>query len=81
VLGDSSPTKGERIVWSRGRRAERYREQAGRFKQLADEEVQPRARERLLDLASQYLELAHEVSGRNTQEASGRLPATRDRNR
>lgn len=61
----------ERAVWSKGDRAERYREQAGRLQRLADMERQPRDRERLLDLAGQYRELADHVAGRKMRTPPG----------
>ncbi len=45
-----------------GERATRYRERAHRFEALAEMEDQPRARERLLQLAEQYGELAGRVT-------------------
>jgi len=51
----------------------RYREQADRFEALAEMEDQPQARERLLELAEQYGELA----GRATrQKRRGRFGPT-----
>ena len=41
-----------------GNRVARYREQAERFQLLADMEMQPAARARLLDLAGEYQQLA-----------------------
>ena len=49
----------ERAAWSKGDRAERYREHAGRLQQLA--------RERLLELADQYRELADHIASRKTR--------------
>jgi hypothetical protein len=49
----------ERAAWSSERhRAERYRGHAERLQGLAETEQHPGNRERLLDLAGQYRELA-----------------------
>ena len=42
----------------RSERAARYREKAAHFKELASIELQPRARAQLLELASEYDQLA-----------------------
>jgi hypothetical protein len=55
-------SESERAAWSSGDRAERYREHARRLQQLAGVETQCRLRERLLELAGQYLELADRVA-------------------
>jgi hypothetical protein len=76
VRGESS--QAERLAG--GERAKRYREHAGRFLELAEMETQPRARERLLELALQYGDLAGHVSRRTTQSPAQRSPAARGRN-
>jgi hypothetical protein len=68
----------ERIVsWqaarSTGDRAARYREQAGRFEQMAKLEAQPRARARLLELAGEYQFLADRAR-RSTPDGQGGIP-------
>ncbi len=69
VVGEINDS--ERVAWSMGNRAERYREQAGRLQHLADMEAQPHARERLLELAGQYRELADHVASRQTRTLPG----------
>jgi hypothetical protein len=54
---------GERAAWANGDRAERYREHASRLQQLAGMETHHGVRERLLEVAGQYLELADRVAG------------------
>ena len=61
VVGENSDS--ERVAWSNGDRAQRYREHANRLQQLAATETQSLLRERLLELARQYLELADRVGG------------------
>ncbi len=80
VPGESRLSDSQRAAWSKGDRAERYREQASRFQQMAKMEAEPRARERLLGLANQYLELANRVEGQNTRTPAEPSPTTRDRN-
>ena len=68
----------ERIVsWqaarSTGDRAARYREQAGRFDQMAKMEAQPRARVQLLELAGEYQFLADRLAGPH-REGRGGIP-------
>jgi hypothetical protein len=58
ALGD-----GQRTAWSKTDRLERNRQRADRFRQLAEEDAQPRGRGRLHELALQYLELADRVAG------------------
>jgi hypothetical protein len=50
-------------------RARRYRDQAGRFLELAEMENRPQARDRLLRLAIEYGELAGHVSRHKVQDA------------
>jgi hypothetical protein len=76
VRGESS--RAERPAGSE--RARRYRDHAGRFLALAEMETQPRARERLLELALQYGDLAGRVSRQTTQSPAQRSPAARGRN-
>jgi len=76
VRGDSSQV--ERPAGSA--RARRYREHAGRFLELAEMETQPRARERLLELALQYGDLAGRVSRQTTQGPAQRSLGARGRN-
>lgn len=64
MSGESHRNSSARISWFSVDRAERYREQADRFEALAEMEDQPQARERLLELAEQYGELA----GRATRQ-------------
>ena len=71
---------GERAAWSTEDRAERYREQADRFQKMAEMEAEPRARERLLELAGQYFALAYRVTTQKARTAAGLLPAIRRRN-
>jgi len=63
--------------WSQGDRAGYYREQAGRFQELADMEAQPRARERLLQVAQQYVALAGHVARQKTLETTPGSRSTR----
>ena len=42
-----------------------YREQAAQFRQWAEEETVPEARDGLLDMARQYERLASEIEARN----------------
>jgi len=67
---DSSLSSSQRVDWSKGDRATYYREQAGRFQQLADMEAQPHSRERLLEMAEQYTDLADRVARSNTPKQS-----------
>jgi hypothetical protein len=54
-------------------RVAHYREQAAQFRQWADEETVPEARDRLLDMARQYERLAIELeAARSLTLASGR---------
>lgn len=80
VAGKAAIRDSERVAWSTGNRAERYREQAGRFEQMAKMEARPRARERLLELAGQYLALADHVADQKTRTAPGPSPTRRGRN-
>jgi hypothetical protein len=71
---------GQRAAWSKQDRAAYYRRQAHRFQQMAGMEAQPRARGRLLELASQYLELAERAASQKTRLPESLSPATRGRN-
>jgi hypothetical protein len=46
------------VTWSRGERAERYREQAAEFRRLAAAEASSSARDELIALAEQYDRIA-----------------------
>jgi hypothetical protein len=66
-----SKNQSDRSVWAEGNRAERYRDHASRIQQLAAQERQPRVRERLLELAGQYSELAERVAGQKKPTPPG----------
>jgi hypothetical protein len=68
---EASKNESERSVWAEGNRAERYRDHASRIQKLADQERQPRVRERLLELAGQYSELAKRVAGQKKPTPPG----------
>jgi len=74
VSGESDRNSSARKPWSSVDRAMRYREQADRFEALAELEDQPQARERLLELAEQYGELAGRVT---RQKKRGRFGPAR----
>ena len=48
-------------------RIARYREQVERFREIAKMETQPRARARLLELATQYEQLVDDLAGQKTR--------------
>jgi hypothetical protein len=54
-------------VWSAPDRAAHYREQAAQFVRMAEDETQPTARDRLLDLARQYDRLAAKLDTQSAQ--------------
>ena len=56
--GGSVISDGKGAVWTGGGRAAHYREKAIHFKELANVELQPRARAQLLGLAAEYDQLA-----------------------
>ena len=66
-----SRNESERSAWAEGNRAERYRDHASRIQKLADQERQPRVRERLLELAGQYSELAERIAGQKKRTPPG----------
>ena len=76
VVSGESRVNSARVRWSTGDRATRYREQAGRFEALAKMEDRPDARERLLELAEQYGELAGLVMRRNRRDRGRTPPGT-----
>jgi hypothetical protein len=78
VPGESNRSSSARLSWATGERAARYREQAHRFEALAEMEDRPRARERLLQLAEQYGELAGRVTRQTGQRQFGRAGTGRD---
>ena len=80
VPKDSTLSASQRKAWTKGDRSERYREQAGRFQEMAEMEVQQRTRERLLELAGQYLELADRVDSQKTGTPTRPSVAARGRN-
>jgi hypothetical protein len=56
-----------RLARSERDRANRYREQVERFREIAKMEAQPRARARLLELAGQYERLADNLACQKTR--------------
>ena len=66
-----SKNESERSIWAEGNRAERYRDHASRIQKLADQERQPRARARLLELADQYSQLAERVADQKKRTPPG----------
>jgi hypothetical protein len=63
MLGDYD----SRLARSEHDRADRYREQVERFREIAMMETQPRARARLLELARQYELLVDDLTGQKTR--------------
>ena len=63
MLGDYD----SRLARSERDRVARYREQVERFREIAKMETQPRARARLLELATQYEQLVDDLAGQKTR--------------
>jgi hypothetical protein len=58
-------------VWSAPDRAAHYREQSAQFERMAADEIQPAARDRLLDLARQYDRLAAKLAVESARTSGG----------